>query len=159
MVKKNVNIRWIFTLAVLNVLVSCKDTYTICDQNRTSTANGNFYSISGGVEVENRPASLTITELNAGNTITNSPFPTTFSLILVPNRDSMSFTVRTSGTALLDTIKLRYATTTIVLSENCGPISQYQLTSISTTKNTIDSIRITNRLADQLLGNNFRIFY
>lgn len=157
--KKNVNIRWIFTLAVLSVLVSCKDSYTICDQNRTSTANGNFYSISGGVETENRPASLTIGELNGGNTIINSPFPTSFSLILVPNRDSMSFTVRTSGTAPIDTIKLRYATTTTILSENCGAISQYQLRSISTTTNTIDSIRIINPLADQLLGNNFRIFY
>lgn len=144
---------------MLSVLVSCKDYYNICDLNRTSSANGNFYSVSGGVETENRPASLTVAELNGSNTIVNSAFPSTFSLILVPNRDSMSFTVRTSGTAPKDTIKLRYTTITTILSEECGTINQYQLTSISTTTNTLDSVRITKPLADQLLGNNFRIFY
>ena len=146
-------------LAVLSVLVSCKDFYNICDQNRTSTANGNFYSITGTVERENRPASLTVAELNGSNTIVNSAFPTSFSLLLAPNRDSMSFTVRTSSTAPIDTIKLRYATITTTLSQDCGSINQYQLTSISTTTHTLDSIRIIKPLADQLLENNFRIFY
>ena len=139
--------------------MSCKDYYNICDLNRISAANGNFYSISGGAERENRPASLSVAELNGSSTIINSAFPSTFSLILAPNRDSMRFTVRTSSTAPVDTITLRYSTVTTVLSVECGTINQYQLTSISTTTNTLDSIRIIKPLADQLLGNNFRIFY
>lgn len=146
-------------MTILTLLVSCKDYYNICDQNRTSSANGNFYSVVGGVETENRPASLTIAELNAANTIVNAPFPSTFSLILIPNRDSMSFTVRTANTEPLDTIKIRYSTQAVMLSEDCGIINQYNLTSISHTSYKIDSIRIIKPLADQLLGNNFRIFY
>ena len=156
--KTIVNIPLAVALLASALLVSCKDYYNICDQNRTSTANGNFYSVVNGVEVVSVPSTLLVTVLNGQVPSTNAPNPTSFSLNLVPNVDSMSFTIKAANRPL-DTIKLRYNTQLFTLSEDCGQISKFNILSIAHTKNSIDSIRITNPVADQLLSNNFRIFY
>lgn len=140
------------------LLVSCKDFYNICEQNRTSTANGKFYSIVSGVEVENSPASLVVTVLNGPVATNTSTPPAFFPLNLLPHGDSMSFTIK-AGTRPLDTIKLKYTTQLLTLSEDCGQINQFNISSITHTKRTIDSIRIIKPLADQLLGINFRLYY
>jgi hypothetical protein len=139
------------------LLVSCKDYYNICDQNRTSTANGNFYSIVGGIEMPIAPTGLVVTALNGPVTSSNVGATPTFSLYLTPNVDSASFTIKTSNKPL-DTIKLKYNTQMFMLSEDCGQISKFNILSITHTSNTIDSIKITNPFAEQLLGNNFRIY-
>ena len=142
---------------VTALLVSCKDYYNICDQNRTSTANGNFYKIVAGVEMPFVPTGLVVTGLNGPVSSSSVAATPTFSLYLTPNVDSMSYTIKSTNEPL-DTIKLKYNTQMFMLSEDCGQISKFNILSITHTKNGIDSIKITNPLADQLLGNNFRIY-
>ncbi len=141
-------------------LLSCKDDYTICDQNRLATVNGSFF-LKGfsGNDISAPPPSLTVTNLNGTAQITNAPAPLFFSLGLNPNADSSKFVISLSQSLPKDTISYYYTTQSILLSPNCGNVYVYTLTSTKYTKNTLDSIAIINPAIETRLLGNVKFYY
>lgn len=146
-------------LAIL-LLQSCKDEYSICEQQRISTANGGFVTIApGGTEAELTPAALTVRLLNNTAVYNNVAGLNIFSLPLVANADSSKFIIKTNTVAPVDTLTLFYSTQTILLSDICGSINTYTLSNATTTKHDLDSVKIVDVAVGNRLTRNLKLYY
>jgi hypothetical protein len=140
-------------------LLSCHDTYTLCDQSRQVSVNSRFFRLgTGGTPVPSPPASLTVTGINGNAIISNVASPEIFSLALTPNTDSAKFVFNLSG-APVDTVTYFYSTQETVISTNCGSVNTYTLSTVKITHHTLDSVSIVNAQVDTRLSSNVRFFY
>lgn len=141
-------------------MVSCKDSYTICDQSKQVNFKAGFYTKSGGVDVPSVPTSLTLTFPGASTFIYNqSAGISSLSLGLSPVVDSIKYVIKISNTLPSDTLTLRYTNGLQNLGPECGDIAIQNLTWAHTTTNTLDSIKIVAASVNNIPKENLRIYY
>ncbi len=139
---------------------SCTDQYTICNQSKFANLNASFYKITTGGEVDNTPASLTLSVLNSSSFIYNQqPNVPLISTGLNPLADSVSYYIKLSVAMPADTVKIVYSNSIKNLSLECGEINVYDIIRINTTANTIDSIKIVNPAVRNDYQKNLKIYY
>lgn len=149
------------SLCVLLILmVSCKDSYTICDQSKQVNYKAGFYTKSGTVDVPTVPTSLTLTFPGASTFIYNQQLGiSSFSLGLSPVVDSVKYVIKISNTLPSDTLTLRYTNGRLNLGPDCGDIDIQNFTWAHTTTNTLDSVKIVAASVNNVPKENLRIYY
>lgn len=139
---------------------SCHDTYTLCEQSRVVSINGRFLKYNPLVPPTAFPPSiLSVTGIVGNPLLTNVASPSIFSLSLTPGSDSAKFVLLLNGNLPKDTITCFYTTQLTTISANCGSVNTYNLTSVKSTHNTIDSVAIVDPVVDTRLANNLQYFY
>ena len=146
-------------LASACAFTSCKDEYNICDQNRLITMNGSFFTVTGGMEVPLAASNLSISNFNGASILTNVLNSTAFSLGLNSQIDSSKYVFTLGAGLQADTVTFFYNNQTIELSPECGDVDVQNLRSVRTTRNTIDSVRISNASVNNRLAQNIKVFY
>ncbi len=159
MLQQFFNQRFIFIAALtcITIFFSCKDEYTLCEESRFVSLNGNFYK-AGVVPDQLRPISYSITTFNGTPVLTNVPNSAAFSFQLPANADSARYIFNLAG-APVDTITLRYSTQNEMLSVQCGEITTNTLTSAKTTHHTIDTIIINSPAVATRLAQNIKVYF
>ena len=137
---------------------ACGDEYDLCTENRFVTLNGSFYKVIGGVASRSTVSSYYLGSFG-GNAITTQQNVSAFSLELNPTIDSTVLIIRLNNSGLSDTVTYRHTSRIETVSPNCGDITAYNLTSIKTTKNYIDSIVIVNNNVNRINAENVRIYH
>lgn len=140
--------------------VSCKDTYTICDQSKQVSYKAGFYTKNGSVDVPSTPAALTLTFPGATTFIYNQqPGIGSFLLGLSPGADSVQYYIKIDNSLPADTLTLRYTNAQQTLSPECGTINIHNLTGARTTTNTLDSVKLVASLVNNVPRENLRIYF
>ena len=154
-------LRYALLLALVYVLSSCTDSYTICNENRTVQFNSYFYKKVNGQEVTANAPDLRITDLSNNALIfSNQPNIASFSLVLNPLVDSMKFHISLSPTLQADTLTVVYTSQNKTLSPECGVISTHIISKAYTTKHTLDTVKLTNAsVVNDNLAPNTKIFF
>lgn len=147
-------------LFIILTLYSCKDEYTICDLSKEVELKNVLYEkISGGERVAIAPF-FSLKQLGSPDFIyKNSPNVSRFNLPLNPVMDSIKYALSVSQSAPADTVTFVYSTQNVNLSAICGNIYVHTLTKVSTTINTLDSIRILNSSVNTTSGENVKIYF
>ena len=136
----------VVTTLVLFLLTACEDHYGICDVPRAVYLEGDFYKLNGGQETAATAPSLFMAYLNNNTNIYNNAAGLNeFKVLLSPIEDTMHYLVRLDPGLPADTLSVVYSTQPYNISEECGMISVYNLNTVYSTRNTIDSVAITSR--------------
>jgi hypothetical protein len=146
----------------LLLALSCEDNYTICDKPKQVNYKAGFYTKNGSLDVPTVPAALTLTFPGASTFIYNQQpgIPALF-LALSPASasDSVKYFIKLGNTLPADTISLYYNNVNQNLGPECGDITVHLLSRAVTTTHTIDSVKIVAPLVDNVVKENFKIYY
>jgi hypothetical protein len=110
--------------------------------------------------VKTTPAELTLKYPAATNYIYNQQAGIS-DLVLSPDptADSLRYYIKL-GTALpADTLTMVYSTRTVNLSPECGDIFVHTISRVYCTIHTLDSVKIINTAVNNIVTENFRIYY
>ena len=152
-------VKRIILLFIVATFFSCKDEYTICDQDLTVAEKSGFYHISGGVEQVGFVPLFTLTALGSTTDIySRAQNLSKFSLPLNPLVDSAKFRLSV-GDNYTDTVTFIYSNRSMTVSANCGIIYIHTLSFVKTTHHKLDSVRISNRIIDNVSGENLKIYF
>jgi pantothenate kinase len=147
-------------LSLVVLLFSCTDDYSLCTESRTVQFSSFFYKKVGGQEITANAPSLLIKDLATNQELfSNQPNLASFSLVLNPLVDSMKFYISLAPTLQADTLTVVYTTTNKTLSAECGAISTHKITRATTTKHTLDTVKLTNVNVDNGLVPNTKIIF
>ncbi len=148
----------IFTITLLTS--SCRDEFTLCTQSKDVKFNANFYEKNSNIDVPKSAPSLTIYPLGNPLPIVNGLANTqAFSLALDNIIDTSKFVISISNGLPKDTIKIIYSSQSVLLSVDCGNIINYNLAKITTTKHTIDTIKISSPIVSNRLLRNAKFYF
>ena len=149
-----------YTTAVLVILSSCQDEYTICEQNKLVQTNLRFYQKNGSLDVLTAPQQLTFGALGSSTFLYSEVTGiNTLDINLKPGLDYAKYYVKTDLLAPADTLTLFYSTQIITLSAECGNLNYFQLSNIKTTLNTVDSVKIINATVTNTSAENIKVYY
>jgi pantothenate kinase len=147
-------------LSLVVVLYSCTDDYSLCTESRTVQFSSFFYKKVGGQEITANAPNLRIVDIGNNQEIfNNQPNVASFSLVLNPLVDSMKFYISLAPTLQADTLTVVYTSTSKSLSAECGTISTHKITRATTTKHTLDTVKLTNVNVDNGLVPNTKIIF
>jgi Family of unknown function (DUF6452) len=151
----------LLNLLITTILLwSCRDDYNICNQPRDVKFVGGFYKKIGSSEVGVSLSNLTIFQLNTNTNIYNNQANISlFSLPLNPVLDTSKFVIRIENALQADTVSIIYTSKQVLLSAECGNVTNYSLSKILFTTNTIDSIKIINSEVTTGLNQNTKIYF
>lgn len=124
--------------------VSCTDEYTLCTLSKEVRFIGRFYQRISGADVPAQVPGLTIFPLNS----TTPVFPfqqniNTFSFPLNPISNTAAYIISLGNNQQQDTVTISYTSQGTNLSPECGSVIYHNITGITTTTHTIDSVKIT----------------
>lgn len=145
-------------IAASFLYTSCADEYTICESPVNVTLQADFYKNNGTADVLSQPGSFSIATLSGISILTNVSNRTGFSVSLNAAADTSAFVISIEGNTS-DTFKVAYSTQVQTISANCGNVNIHNISAISTTHHTIDSIQLVNPAVNTSLQQNLRIFY
>jgi Family of unknown function (DUF6452) len=146
-------------LIVLSIF-SCRDEYNICTLNKDVNLIGGFYQNIGGNEVTAVAPNLTIETLNgAGSIYSNQPNISTFSFPLSATVDSAKYIFTIANNLPKDTVTIVYSSKSESVSAECGTAIYNTITKLTSTRNTIDSVKIKSAIVNTLLLQNIKIYY
>ena len=152
--------RNIVFLLVSILFSSCKDEYTICDLPKDVNLKSVFYQTTGGVERAATATSFSLKQLSAADFIYKDvPNVSQFIIPLNPLTDTVKFRISISSSMPADTITYIYTTQLVNLSPVCGDVYVNTITKVSTTYNTLDSIKISNRSVNTTPAENVKIYF
>lgn len=141
-------------------LAGCKDEYSICNESRNVLLQSNLYTVNNGVEQPYPAPGFSLSVFNTSQPIYNNISNlSTFLLPLTPGLDSTLYQIITSSTATPDTLSILYSTNNVELSAPCGTINMFRILRVTSTHNSIDSIRIKNAEVSNLQKENIKIYY
>jgi hypothetical protein len=150
----------VFFIVSTIVFTSCKDEYTICNEEKTVKLNANFYKIIGGVETTTTASNLKVTTFYNGTTIvSNQPNLSTFSLPLDFATDTLKFAITLADNLPKDTVTFIYTSQIKVLGSACGQVYFHKLTNALTTTNSLDSIKIINPDVQNTFAPNAKFYF
>jgi hypothetical protein len=153
-------LRLTLILSLVVVLFSCTDDYSLCTESRTVQFSSFFYRRVGGQEVTANAPNLRITDASTNQEIfSNQPNVSSFSLVLNPTVSTMKFYISLSPTLQSDTLTVNYTSSSKSLSPECGVISVHQILSATTTKHTLDTVKLTNAIVDNGAAPNSKIIF
>ena len=146
---------FIALLCLLILLPACEDEGT-CSENTVSRVNAGFYSLTGGKETTSPVNQLALYGITRQDSVIlksnarNIEFPLSM-------HDTVNLFVMTADT-LADTLGFRYANQIVLISWECGFTNRFEIRSVTSTHNFIDSIAIINPVADPSDEENIKIF-
>jgi hypothetical protein len=147
-------------LIIFLFLAGCKDEYSICNESRNVLLQANLFTVNSGVEQSFAASSFSLSVINNPQPIyKNITGLTSFLLPLTPGLDSTVYQIITSSTATPDTLSIFYSTNNVQLSAPCGTINMFRILRVSSTHNSIDSIRVKNAEVSNLQKENIKIYY
>jgi hypothetical protein len=147
-------------IVCMHFLSSCKDEYTICDLPKDVRFIASFYQRNNGADVLTPAPNLNITQLTNNSALyTQQANVSTFSFPLNPLLDSAKYIFKLANNLQADTVTIVYSSTGTNLSLECGAVIYHNVSRISTTLNTIDSIKITNAVLNTNLLQNAKFYY
>ena len=139
---------------------ACKDEYTICNLSREVRFTGGFYRKLGANDVASPAPKFTLSQLNISPAFYNEQVNVqTFSVPLNSLTDSGKYVLKLDNNLQADTVTVTYTSQGVNLSLECGSVTYNTITKITTTINTIDSIKIIKPLVNTEAGVNARIYY
>lgn len=141
-------------------LYSCKDEYTLCDLPKDVRFIGAFYRKVGSNDVLSPAPNLSIRALNTGPFLySQQPNVDQFGLSLSSVNDSAKFVITIAGNSIADTLTIVYASQGENLSTECGSITTHNITKLTSTINTIDSVKILRAFINNEPSVNAKIYY
>lgn len=141
-------------------LGSCLDQYNICDQSKITDLQAGFYQRTGGVETVTAAPSFTLALLNSSSSTYNQQSGVSkFSLTLNQTVDSSKYFIKVSNSLPADTITFFYTTQNFTISPECGTVPVFNLSGVSSTLNTIDSVKIINPTINNTGTENLKIYF
>ena len=151
---------FLLLIICLSFLAACKDEYTICDLSKDVRFIGSFYQRNNGVDVLTPAPNLNIIQLSNNTALyTQQVNAATFSYPLNPQVDSAKYSFKLANNLQADTVTIVYTSIGTNLSLECGAVIYHNISRITSTLNTIDSIKITNPLLNTNLLLNAKIYY
>ncbi len=138
---------------------SCKDEFTICDLPTAVRMKCGFYQSNAGTETEIAAPFLTVIKISSPNPDYALPTVSKFSLSLNPIADSVQYQISVREASMPDTVTFVYTSEQINVSAICGNIYVNNLTRVTTTINTLDSVKISNNTINTTSGENLRIYF
>ncbi|MEO6405914.1 MAG: DUF6452 family protein [Ferruginibacter sp.] len=152
------NIGWVFMALVC--FISCKDQYDICDTPRTVQLNGGFYHRMGGTETVNTAPAFTLSVLGTNlNLYDQQAGLQKFNLQLNQISDTAKYFVRLNNSTGADTVTIVYYSQLVTLPEPCGIITTNTLTSVKTTRHSIDTVTIVNPAVGTTGAQNIKLYF
>jgi Family of unknown function (DUF6452) len=156
--KKKISL--LFCALIVLSIFSCRDEYNICNLNKDVNLIGGFYQNIGGNEITAVAPNLTITTLNGTSSIYSSqPNISIFSFPLNASVDSAKYVFTIANNLPKDTLTIVYSSKSEVISAECGSAVYNTITKLTSTKNTIDSVKIVSANVNTLLLQNIKIYY
>lgn len=152
----------IYTIIFMATLsfISCKDEYSICNENKNVLLQTNFYRLVNGAAEPFSPSSFSLYVLHHTQPIYHSVSGVnSFVVSLNPTIDSTVFQISSSTTAPLDTLVVLYSTTNVPLSPACGTVNFQKLLRVYSTHHSIDSIAIAQPEITNEQQQNIKLFY
>jgi hypothetical protein len=147
-------------LAIILLNISCRDEFTLCTQSKEVKFNAAFFEKTGSIDIPKSAPTLTINPLGDPLAVVNGiANAQTFSLQLSSLVDTSKFVISISNTLRKDTIKIVYTSQNVLLSVDCGNIINYNIIKILSTKNTLDTVKITNPLVNTGLVQNAKFYF
>ncbi|MFN0083111.1 MAG: DUF6452 family protein [Ferruginibacter sp.] len=141
-------------------LYSCKDEYTLCDLSKDVRFIGAFYRKVGSNDVLSPAPSLSIRSLDTGPFLySQQPNVDQFGLSLSSVIDSAKFVITIAGSSPTDTVTIVYSSLGENLSTECGSITTHNITKLTSTINTIDSVKIIKAFINNVPSLNAKIYY
>jgi len=142
------------------ILPSCKDEYTICNLSKDVRFIGTFFQRISGADVLAPAPNLSITQIPTNALIFNQqPNVATFSFALNSVLDSAKYIFKIANNLQADTVTIVYTSTGENLSPECGAVTYHNILKITSTLNTIDSVKITNPKLNTDLLQNAKFYY
>ncbi len=142
------------------LIAGCKDEYTICNESRNVLLQTNLYTVTSGVEQPFAASGFSLSVINNTQLIyNNNTGISSFLLPLTPGLDSTVYKIVTSSTATPDTLSILYSTNNVQLSVPCGTINMFRILRVTSTRNSIDSLRVKDAEVSNLQKENIKIYY
>lgn len=156
-------LKYFILVIAASFLYSCKDQYTICDLPKNVNLRGVFYTKSGNNFIETKVASLSINLLDSAAFIyKDRKNVSTFIFELQPfmaDSDFARYVIKIDNVSQPDTVTIHYTSATVNLTKECGSIIAHTLSQVSTTHNTLDSVKIIVPKIDNNLNVNLKLFF
>ncbi len=149
-----------FVFTTIVSLYSCKDEYTLCDLPKDVRFIGAFYRKIGSNDVLSPAPSLSIIALNNGPFLySQQPNVDQFGLSLSSIIDTAKFVITIAGNSPADTLTIVYMSQGENLSTECGSITTHNIKKLTSTINTIDSVKIVKAFINNVPSVNAKIYY
>jgi flagellar basal body P-ring protein FlgI len=149
-----------FSFFLIVFLFSCKDDYTICNEEKNVRLSINFYQRIGNIEVAATAPDLKVFNYRTNVVVyNNQPNLSMFSLALDEAKDTTQFTLSLANNLPLDTLTFIYSSQPKVISQDCGIIYTHSIIKAYTTTNSLDSIKIINPLVNTSLVQNAKLYF
>ena len=151
---------FILYIVCISLFTGCTDEYTICDLSKDVRFIGTFYQRINGADVLSPAPNLSITQIPTNAPIFNQQANVaTFSFVLNSALDSSKYIFKIANNLVADTVTIIYTSTGVNLSPECGSVTYHNISKITTTLNTIDSVKITNSKLNTDLLQNAKFYY
>lgn len=142
-------LKYLSVVFIVLVFAACKQQRQTCLTPKFATLNVETMHIPtpGAAFADTAPPFPTFVAItNSGEDISNYSRQSTFTLSLSPLADSAQwlFKTDTAGAVIFDTITFHYKRNLQFLSNACGYVYFYLISTVSTTHNIIDSVHIAN---------------
>ena len=142
------------------IIGSCRDDYSICNENREVKFAATFYQKMAGVDIIATAPSLSIKNIAANTSAyTNQSNQTNFYLTLDAQKDSLQYLVMLANNLPPDTLTIVYTSQSRNISADCGNVFMYNITKIYSTIHSIDSIKLLNPAVTNSLTQNAKIYF
>jgi Family of unknown function (DUF6452) len=158
MKKSNIFIAFI-SLSFL--ITSCKDDYSICNPVKDIKFIGGFYQSSGGVDVPYPAPSFSLSLLNNTSLIyNNQPNTIEFGMALNELVTTSQYVLSLGNGQPKDTLTIVYSSQKSSTDGNaCGIIVYHNISQLSSTTNTIDSVKLIQPLVNTSAVQNAKIYF
>ena len=128
-----------------------------CSDNVVSRVNAGLYTLIEGEEVSLAVDQLSIHGISRPDSVLQGSNISEFVFPLSMQAESNSFII--TADTLTDTLELFYTTKLAMISVQCGFTTNFEIQSLSFTKNFIDSISIVKSNVDLTDEENLKIFH
>lgn len=158
----NYNMKQLLIIFIVgsSFLSSCKDEYTICDLSKDVRFIATFNQRINGIDVLLNAPSLNIIQLSNNSPLyTQQANVSTFSFPLNSLVDSAKYSFKVANNLQADTVTIVYTSTGTNLSLECGAVTYHNISKITTTTNTIDSVKIINPVLNTTLQQNAKFYF
>ncbi len=152
---------FIAIIAVVFLVASCRDDYSICNPTKDVRFVGGFYQRVSGVDVPTPVPSFSLFLLNSTDLIYSSqPNLLEFALPLNQLADSAKYVLSLGNNQPIDTMTIVYSSQNGPADANaCGLFFVHTISKIYSTKNTIDSVKIMQPLVNTSTIQNVKIYF
>jgi hypothetical protein len=142
---------------------SCGDEYTLCNASKDVRFVAGFYQKGLTADVPKTASKLSLFVLpTSASLYDNISDASSVGIPLLANLasiDSAKYSMKLSATGPLDTITIVYTTQVFQISNECGGANGNTIVSITSTKNFIDSVKLSNPVVINNQLQNAKIYF